>query len=209
MKKIFIAGLITAALAGVSASSFAGDFYVGASAGQSKIDLSGEANAIRAEMAAFGETGTVSTDESGSGFKIFGGYNLHKNVAVEFGYVDLGSASLGIDITAPAAFNAKAEYDASGFFADVVGKLPVTNDFTVFGKVGVIASTVEATYSGDFVGSDKATETNVKFGVGAEYAFTKQFAVRGEFERYQGLGKEETTGETDVDLVSVGLTYKF
>lgn len=209
MKKLFIAGLITAALAGVSASSFAGDFYVGASAGQSKIDLSGEANLIRAEMAAFGETGTVSTDESGSGFKVFGGYNLHKNVAVEFGYADLGSASLGVDITAPAAANFKAEYDASGFFVDLVGKLPVTNDFTVFGKVGAIASTVEATYSGDFVGSDKASETNVKFGIGAEYAFTKQVAVRGEFERYQGLGKEETTGESDVDLVSIGLTYKF
>jgi OOP family OmpA-OmpF porin len=47
------------------------------------------------------------------------------------------------------------------------------------------------------------------YGIGVSYNVSKTVAVRGEFERFLKLGDANTTGEGDVNLLSVGVVAKF
>jgi OOP family OmpA-OmpF porin len=49
--------------------------------------------------------------------------------------------------------------------------------------------------------------TDYKLGLGAEFDFTKNVGVRGEWERYRV--SDGFSGRTDVDVFSASLLYKF
>lgn len=49
----------------------------------------------------------------------------------------------------------------------------------------------------------------VHFGVGVQYDVDEDIAVRAEFERYRDVGDQATTGQSDVDLLSVSVIYHF
>jgi predicted porin len=49
---------------------------------------------------------------------------------------------------------------------------------------------------------------NVKWGLGAQYDFSKSTALRAEWERFENV-VDTRTGEADVDLISVGLQVRF
>jgi hypothetical protein len=57
--------------------------------------------------------------------------------------------------------------------------------------------------------SEKKSEVNVHFGVGAGYDFSRALSVRAEFEQAQNLGDRNTTGEGSPSLLSVALVVKF
>lgn len=59
--------------------------------------------------------------------------------------------------------------------------------------------------------SDSADDTSAKgyWGIGAAYRFNKQWSLRAEWERFNKLGDENKTGESDVDLLSVGVVFNF
>ena len=63
--------------------------------------------------------------------------------------------------------------------------------------------------AGGFSASDKSTKVKTTFGIGASYGFTPQFAVRADFDTYRKLGDSNTTGEGTVDMISIGVVYKF
>jgi OOP family OmpA-OmpF porin len=151
-------------------------------------------------------TGFTSVDDTDTGFKIYGGYEFTKNFALEAGYADLGKAT-----AEDSTFPLSAAVEASAIFLDAVGTLPLTNEFSVFGRAGIAFTKVEASVSVPGFGSAsvKEDETNLKFGLGAQYAFTKNVALRAEWERYMDLGEDATTGESDVDMVGVSLNVKF
>ena len=48
-----------------------------------------------------------------------------------------------------------------------------------------------------------------KFGAGLQYDFTKQFALRGAYDRFNGVGSSTTTGDSKVNLFSVDAVLKF
>jgi len=92
--------------------------------------------------------------------------------------------------------------------------LPINDAFSAFGKVGIYRSKTTFDFSARVGGGMAAesfsdTDTNTKFGLGVNYAFSKSVGVRAEWERYNDLGDENVTGEADVDLWSVGMTFKF
>src|ERR1043165_5631689 len=72
-------GLAAAAFAMPAAAQNAGKWYIGYSAGQSKYNLNC--------------TGTCS--DTGAGWTAFAGVGLHPNVALEFGYGDMGKTTFG------------------------------------------------------------------------------------------------------------------
>jgi opacity protein-like surface antigen len=49
--------------------------------------------------------------------------------------------------------------------------------------------------------SEKADGTDLSFGLGVSYSFTRNLSVRAEWERFDV--------DADVDLLSVGLVYRF
>ena len=46
-------------------------------------------------------------------------------------------------------------------------------------------------------------------GVGLKYNHTKNVAARLEFQRYNDVGDNATTGQSDVNVASLGLRIKF
>jgi len=81
----------------------------------------------------------------------------------------------------------------------------------VFGKVGVanLKSELSVTVLG-VTDSTSTRHTDVFYGVGAGYNFTKNFGVRAEWERFRikySDGVEEF--KDNVDLLSVGVVYRF
>lgn len=216
MKKFIAAALLSVAVAPAFAAPTADSgYYLGVSAGSARAKSDVSAAQFDADLAGNGITSQSTLDETDTGFKLFAGYQYNKNLAVEFGYVDLGKPiELNSVVTAPAAGTVKATIKNNGWNLDVVGIAPIDDAFSVFGKIGLYVSKTTLDVSGSGGGAAAAysaskTETSPKFGLGANYAFTKNVGARIEWERYNKLGDNNTTGEGDVDLWSFGVVFKF
>lgn len=136
------------------------------------------------------DVGGLSTDRSDTGGKLYGGYSFTPNFELELGYATLGKFS------SPAG-----GLRGRGTYLDAVGTLPLGDNFSLLGRVGVFRGRAENTFSG---GTD--TGTNMKIGAGVQYDFDKNLGVRGEWERY----RFDTSGtKANTDLYSIGLNYKF
>ncbi|MGQ0524779.1 MAG: outer membrane beta-barrel protein [Betaproteobacteria bacterium] len=199
---IAAAGLIAAAtpaLGQLTPRSTDLGFYAGGAVGQAKFkgacsDITG--------------TGFVGgCDDKDTAWKIFGGYQFHRNVAVELGYVDLGEASAsGTILGVPAS--ASAEVKALELVA--VGILPLTTQFSAYGKAGAFRWDVDTRAAAGAVavgGGDDGTDFT--YGVGLKYDFTRNLAARVEWQRYNNVGESNTTGQADVNMWSVGLMFRF
>ena len=111
-----------------------------------------------------------STSGSAVSGKIFGGYQLNPNFAVEAGITELGSVNSN-----------PGNVDSYGTFVDAVGIMPLNPQWSLLGRVGVAHMQVN-TPTGDDGGN------GMKVGLGAEYALSKTVALRGEWERYELVG---------------------
>lgn len=134
------------------------------------------------------EFGGGVTDRSGTGGKLYGGYGFTPNIALEAGWADLGKAQ-----------TAAGTVRGQGLFVDAVGKVPLTQSFSALGRVGAFHGKTK-------FGGSSETSTQPKVGLGVQYDFNKQTAVRGEWERYRF---KSIGGKGDSDLYSVGVNYQF
>ncbi|MDP1924000.1 MAG: TonB-dependent receptor [Thiobacillus sp.] len=204
MNKQLLLLALSAALGVSSAHAADTGFYVGGSLGQSKIDIS--ASDIDAELASAGYPSSTSVDDSDTGWKLFAGYRIMKYLAVEGAYTNLGEASANSIITAPpGVVNATVEGEA--WTVSALGILPIGDKFSLFGRLGVNIWNVDVSATGTnsgatatVAGSDDGTD--MVYGVGAAYRFTDNLSLRGEWERYD-------FGDTDVDLLSAGISWDF
>jgi OOP family OmpA-OmpF porin len=51
--------------------------------------------------------------------------------------------------------------------------------------------------------------SNGVYGLGGEFSMSNRFGIRLEWNRYASVGSEDITGDTDIDLISIGLRYNF
>jgi len=154
--------------------------YVGASIGESNI-----------------EDDDIDFDEGDTAFKIFGGYAFHPNFAVELAYVDAGSPR---ETAGPASL----EVEAKGIIGSAVGRIPLGDIFTLFGKVGFAHYDIDATvrFGNGTVLSDDDSDTDIAYGLGAQVAIGARFAVRAEYEMID-------IEDGDFSFLSVGGLFKF
>jgi OOP family OmpA-OmpF porin len=177
------------ALAATQAS--AQQFFIGGSIGQSDVDDEITTGLI--------DSGTV--DGKDTAWKIFGGYMFNRHFGIEAAYINAGEVSYSGTFSGFAVTGGKVELTA--FNVAVLGNLPINEQFSVFGKVGLFSWEAEAsdTTGGiPFSGSDDGTD--ISFGVGVGYNFTPNFGVRAEYELFQ-------TDDADVSLISIGMVWKF
>lgn len=125
------------------------------------------------------------------------GFSVDKNFDVELGYVNFGKLKFA-DPDGPGSFHAQSIYLAG------VGNLPLTDAFSVFGKLGVAVNHFKDV-STDLSGSSSSQETKARglLGVGLAYNFTKEFT--GTLE-YQHFGKVDNL---KMSAVTVGIKYGF
>ena len=184
-------------------------WYAGANAGRTAATVDNAR--ITRELAAQGLTTTsISDRERSTGFKLYGGYKFNPNFALEGGYVDLGKFGFTANTLPTGSLN--GDIRLRGFNLDAVGILPLTDKFSAQARVGLTSIQARDRFAGTGavgVSNPNPTKraTNYKLGVGLEYAFSPNLAVRGDLERYRVDDAVGNRGH--IDMASVGLVYYF
>jgi len=193
MTPLLIAASLTAsagAYAQAQGSQAAGTgFYGGLGAGIGRTDLDGS-----------GVAG--STDKRDSVWKLFGGYQFNRNIAIEGGYVNMGKSS----VAGPGGF---ASADSNAWQIGAVGSLPLGSQFAFTGKLGVARTSTDSSgvVNGvPFAGTQHNTAPT--YGLGLRYDLTQTVALRGDWDRYR-IKDSSFGGKSDSDLFTVGAQFKF
>lgn len=184
-------------------------WYGGASLGLSQMNVN-EGN-INAGLFAAGFTSAIlgANDDRGLGFKVFGGYQFGRHLAVEGGYFDLGR--FGYTSTTVPAGTLSGSVKPRGFNLDAVGMLPISARVAALGRFGIHNTDSNETFSGSggvtvINPSPGNRESGYKLGIGVQFSLTESVRLRGEVERYR-INNASSTRE--VDLFSAGIQYRF
>lgn len=128
-------------------------------------------------------------DENETSVRLFGGYQLNRNLGVEGGYHYFGTFSRGSRGLVSNALDVVA-----------VGSWPFTKEFSVYGKAGgYLARTSSAPASED--------NSGFVYGVGAAWALSREWSVRGELQRYNNVGGGGLGFNTDIDVLSAAIVW--
>jgi len=184
-------------------------WYGGANIGQSRAKID-NANITSNLLGSGFATSSISNDDRDTGYKLFAGYKYNRNFAVEAGYFDLGQ--FGFTATTVPAGTLSGRIKLKGVNLDAVGILPINEKFSAFGRIGVSYAEAQDSFSGTGAvkvlnSNPSKREANLKYGGGLQYDFTPSLGMRLEAERYRVNDAVGSKG--DVDLVSVGLVYRF
>ncbi len=190
-------------------------WYVGHSAGQSKVDID------NAQFDSLAVGSSTTSDEKDIGLKVFGGYQFTKNLAIEAAYIDFGKFTARQTVSTGTV---DVKFEPKGWNIAGVGTLPISENFSLLGKLGAFSwsldykcTAVSGTLSCLAPSNRSAYGTDLSFGVGLSYAITKQWNLRMEYERFKDVGDQNATrgidngktGQSDIDLLSIGVEYKF
>src|SRR5262245_53067283 len=186
LKKTTIAALLAAsgliASSAVMAQAKPADqgFYIGGSFGQSEASGSCPSG--------------FSCDFKDTDWKLFGGYRINRNFAAEVFYADHGEISIK-------ARGGSATAKSSPFGGVGLGILPLGNQFELFGKLGIGSTSVDASATaGGLSAGASDSGSDVVFGIGGMFNFSRNLGVRAEWERYN---------DSEIDVLSIGLQYRF
>jgi len=229
--KLLAASMV--AVTATSAMAETGKWYMGMGAGLSRYhDWASKADA-RDLMYAFGSSVGVNSfngsqhgdaDDGAFSYKVFGGYTITENVAVEFAYIDMGIVeansyaagtfydAVNNSVSGDLYANAKAEVNA--FTLDANLNYPITSGIMLTARAGAYsADTKLRILAGGTISSEEynysKTEKNTGFhyGAGVNFEMSKAVGVRAEWECLHGI--EANDGKSDVSLLSASLTYAF
>ncbi|MEQ1516003.1 MAG: outer membrane beta-barrel protein [Usitatibacteraceae bacterium] len=202
--------------AGTAQAQSATPWYGGVSAGATKSNVdSGEVNDFLRSLG-YGSPST-SADNKDAAYKFSLGYKFSPVVAVEGYYADLGKYNTRTSVATPFPGFVSADYKAKGYGIDLMLSAPMTQEFSVYGRLGVIQAETVANFA--FVGSvspqnptqNRFSKNKVgqHFGLGLQYELGPAVALRTEVETYRKLGDDSTGGELKVDVVSLGAIFRF
>lgn len=184
-------------------------WYGGLSAGESKSKIDDE-RIIRGLLGSGLTAATIEDDDRDNSYKVFGGYQFNRYFALEGGYFDLGK--FAFKATSSPAGTLDGTIKIHGLNLDAVGTLPLWENLSALGRVGLTYAETKDTFSGTGAihvvnPNPSKWDTNYKLGLGLQYAFTKALAMRVEAERYRINDAVGNRG--DVDAVTVGLIFRF
>ena len=155
-------------------------------------------------------------DDSGRVGKLYLGHEYGKHLAVEAFYAYLGRTS-GTDTTQGSPIRADAKYQAVGLSA--LGLWPVCDGLSVFGKAGLAAvqMRLNAMTATGTSGTAINTSGNLLLGLGLRWNAIDNVVFRLEWERYFDVGGVPVhagttrldTGKSDLDVLGVGIEYRF
>lgn len=132
-------------------------FYAGVGGGNSHLKLGDE---------------DLEVEANDIGYQLFGGYNFGRYFAIEAAYFDGGvltDAVLGFDL----------EFGLDGFIGSAVGRVPVSDAFSLFAKIGVASYDAEVGLGFD---SQRDHRSDLSYAAGGELSFAEHWGLRIEFE---------------------------
>lgn len=142
-------------------------------------------------------------DDDATGFKVFGGYLLNRYFGAEITYFDAGETSQGISPGIVGINGLVLDVEVTGFNFSALGRLPVNENFALFGKFGVATYNIDGTFriGNTTLASADDDEDDISYGVGAAFRLGA-FEVRGEYEAIDVDGG-------DFNLLMVSGAYRF
>lgn len=148
----------------------------------------------------------VSKDNGFAG-RAFLGYDINKQFAVEFGYSYFFNKAKLADKNEPSSYYTQYKTQAFDLFGK--GKLPITDEFGLYAKLGVGYLMTSVTDYG-WTGTESPKNFNVAYGAGMDYSITSNIIANVEWLRYNGNAKLTTKDyQPNADAFMVGLRYKF
>lgn len=204
-------GCMAAALAATPSLAQDSGWYGGAGVGRSAATI--DDGRITSGLAGQGlaTTGIAGRDRD-TGYKLFGGYQLNRNFAIEGGWFDLGE--MGFTATTSPPGTLSGDVRLRGLNLDLVGTLPLSERFALLGRVGVAHAQTRGRFAASgavalpYAGaSTSERNTGVKFGAGVAWKLADAWELRAEGERYRIDDSVGNKGH--VDLLSVSLVYRF
>ncbi len=152
-----------------------------------------------------------------AGFKGFIGYQINRNWAAELSYITIGKFHYKYN---NGSITQDAVYKASGVGFSLVPTVPLTRNFSLYGRFGAFFSTARLTfYNANFVAGNasagvQSSEPSVLTGFGAQYFFDDENGIRIEYENFGTLGNacdsaDPCTGRVNAKMASVNLIFKF
>ena len=179
-------------------------FYVGGGVGQAKAMQFQDTCSLISSAG-----GVVSDcDNKGFAFKAFGGYQFIRYFGVEVGYADFGRARA--KVSSPG--QGDVDFKTRAIFLDGVVTVPIINRLSFLAKAGVVRWNTKlnvAASTGLAVPSQSENGISGMFGAGFEYMFSNSFGMRAEYEIYENMGDDNTTGETHIQMISVSGLLRF
>ena len=211
LRRFGLAGLgsILAAVGAPAAAQEGGYFYGGVGFGQSRAKI--DEPRITASLLGAGlNTTSMSRDEHGTAYKLFGGYQINRNFGVEGGYFNLGKFGFSSNTSPAGTLNGQIKLQ--GLNLDLVGTLPLTDNLSAIARVGGQYASARDRFSG--TGAVNVTNpnpskkaANYKLGVGLQYEINRSMFVRAEGERYRI--NDAVGNHGDVNVFSVSLVIPF
>lgn len=208
LRTLVLSGIAAACIAPALAQSSSSDsdryYYFGAGAGKSRIGLDG-ARIANAQLGANGPATFLSEDDKDNAYKVFLGYQFNRLVGMELGYFHLGQFNLQARNAGGGTLDGK--FLMQGVNLDVVGTLPITDNFAALGRIGGQYARTRDTFGGSVPIANRTPserELNLKLGVGLQYAFSPAIMVRAEVERFRindAVGNKPTVNFYSASLV--------
>ncbi|MBC7684168.1 MAG: porin family protein [Bdellovibrionales bacterium] len=165
-KKIALAATIAILSTGAFAAD--GQIYAGADIGTTKID---------------------GVNDRENGYGVFVGYAITPTIAIEAGFRRLADYDLRTN-----GVNGSLTMDQISLSG--VATLPLSNNFSVFGRLGYSQLKAKASFGGSS-GSD--SDNGAVYGVGVGYAFSPTVSARAELQK----------PSSDATSFNVGVAFKF
>lgn len=194
-KPIVSALILSAAL--FSTSAFAQGMYIAGSAG-SGMAASSVKTDLDTAITAGGVKGIKSSISDGTAMSGSLGYEYNPNFAAEAGYFNSGT--LAYKATGTGVATIKADTKVTGFQLAAVGTAPLSDKFSVFGKLGYSILTTKSDITIGTVKSTASEKNNgFGYGLGASYRLVDNIRVKASYEMIS----------SDVSAFLVGVQIKF
>lgn len=142
-------------------------------------------------------TGVFNCGDKDNAYSLYGGSMFSNNFGLELGYLDMGSIDRGGGTT-----------KAHGINLSLVGKVPLTPTWGLFGKVGTTYGRTSVTSTpGSGVPSGDEDGFGLSLGAGVSYDFTDRWSAVLQWERHDF--KFSGSGRDNVNATTLGLKYRF
>ena len=153
--------------------------------------------------------GSFTSERQDTAYKFFGGYQFHKNFALEAGYFNLGKFTYGTSVPGGTL---NGRYEIEGVNVDLVSTMPLSTKWSALARIGVQHANTRDGFSGPGVpasaSKDNSTRVNnMKVGLGVQYEITPSVLVRAEAERFRI--RDGIANNGDVNYYSMSLVFPF
>ena len=181
-------------------------YYWGLGVGQSQsqIDDSLTTNSL---LKSFNSPSSFSSERQDTAYKVFGGYQLNKNFALEAGYFNLGKFTYATSLPGGTL---NGRYETEGVNLDLVGTMPLSTKWSALARVGLQHANTRDSFSGPglpaYASNDNSSRVNnMKVGLGLQYEITPSVLLRGEAERFRL--RDGISNNGDVNYYSMSLVF--